>query len=85
MGFLLLLRISFCVLLIAAVVAADAFEFEEGFLLKPEKCYKICKEGGCYFKDCQEPKCPGGACYFVNCKKPSCTGSCFLLPLYLLS
>lgn len=56
------------------LLSVTAFEFEEGFVMKPEKCYKICKEGGCYFKDCQEAKCPGGACHFVNCNRPSCSG-----------
>ncbi len=66
-------------LFLLMILFVDSFEFEEGFLLKPEKCYKICKEGGCLFKDCQEPKCPGGACQFVNCNRPTCSGMYFLL------
>lgn len=52
-----------------------AFQFEEEFALKPEKCYKVCQQGGCFYEDCEDAQCPGGACTFSKCLRPTCTGN----------
>lgn len=68
----------FLLIFVLAVVLSfqccKAFQFEEEFALKPEKCYKVCHQGGCFYEECKNPQCPGGACTFLRCLQPSCTG-----------
>lgn len=63
------------VLLALCVKGCKAFQFEEEFALKPEKCYKVCNQGGCFFEECKDAQCPGGACSFSKCIRPTCSGT----------
>jgi hypothetical protein len=84
----LMFIISFIYLIFIVFLSVATFglNFFDDFHVESEKCTKICREGNCFYKDCNNgPECPGGACSFANCIKPTCRGILilFFFPLQI--